>query len=255
MDYILVAGVTLLGAGLTLFSGFGLGTLLMPVFALFFPVESAIAMTAVVHLANNLIKLGFFFRNINWSVVIKFGIPSVFAAFLGAHLLSLLSNLAPVVSYSIGSSEFTITPVKLIVGVLLLLFSVFELSPKLAKLQFDKKFLSLGGALSGFFGGLSGNQGALRSAFLVKANLSKEVFIGTGVVIASFIDITRLSVYSDKLQLVDSNIMLLVVAVASAFLGVFFGNKLVKKVTIHTLQQIVGALLFVFAVLLVAGIL
>lgn len=43
-------------SGLTLFSGFGLGTLLMPAFAVFFPVEVAVAATAVVHLATNRLR-------------------------------------------------------------------------------------------------------------------------------------------------------------------------------------------------------
>ena len=33
---------------------------------------------------------------------------------------------------------------------------------------------------SGFFGGLSGMQGALRSAFLARAGLSKEAFVASG---------------------------------------------------------------------------
>jgi hypothetical protein len=47
----------------------------------------------------------------------------------------------------------------------------------------------VGGILSGFFGGLSGIQGAIRSAFLVKSGLKKEAYIATGVVIACFVDI------------------------------------------------------------------
>ena len=43
---------------LTLFSGFGLGTLLLPAFAFFLPLEVAVASTAVVHAANNLFKVG-----------------------------------------------------------------------------------------------------------------------------------------------------------------------------------------------------
>ena len=53
-----VCVAALLASGLTLFSGFGLGTLLMPVIALFFPLELAIAMTAMVHLSNHLFKIG-----------------------------------------------------------------------------------------------------------------------------------------------------------------------------------------------------
>ena len=43
----LVVGLAAFGASaLTLFSGFGLGTLLLPAFALFFPADLAVAMTA-----------------------------------------------------------------------------------------------------------------------------------------------------------------------------------------------------------------
>jgi len=56
VEWIIVSACALLASMLTLFSGFGLGTLLMPVVALFFPLEVAIALTAVVHLANNVFK-------------------------------------------------------------------------------------------------------------------------------------------------------------------------------------------------------
>lgn len=48
--------------------------------------------------------------------------------------------------------------------------------------------------MSGFFGGLSGNQGAFRSAFLIKAGLSKDAYIATGVVAAVIVDLTRLGI-------------------------------------------------------------
>ncbi|MDP3981751.1 MAG: sulfite exporter TauE/SafE family protein, partial [Chlamydiota bacterium] len=41
--------VALIASGLTLFLGFGLGTILTPVFAIFFPVPVAIGATAIVH--------------------------------------------------------------------------------------------------------------------------------------------------------------------------------------------------------------
>ncbi len=84
MDYIIVCSSALLIALLTLFSGFGLGTLLMPVFAIFFPVEVAVAATAVVHLANNVFKLVLMGRHANWGIVARFAIPAAVAAFGGA---------------------------------------------------------------------------------------------------------------------------------------------------------------------------
>ena len=57
MSYLIICTVALLASALTFFSGFDLGTLLLPAFALFFPIEQAVALTAVVHFLNSLFKL------------------------------------------------------------------------------------------------------------------------------------------------------------------------------------------------------
>ncbi len=56
MKYFVICSSAFLASGLTLFSGFGLGTLLLPVIVLFFPIDLAIALTAVVHALNNFFK-------------------------------------------------------------------------------------------------------------------------------------------------------------------------------------------------------
>lgn len=129
-------------------------------------------------------------------------------------------------------------------------FALFELVPALVNANFNKKYLPLGGLLSGFFGGLSGHQGALRSAFLVKAGLSKESFIATGVLIACFIDITRLAVYYKQINLASGNInyLLLSLATLSAFLGAYLGSKLLKKITIESVKLLVGIFLLIYSV-------
>ena len=76
MEYIVICLASLAVSGLTLFSGFGLGTVLTPVMALFFPIETAVAVTAVVHFANNLFKFGLIARQADWPVVAKFSMPT-----------------------------------------------------------------------------------------------------------------------------------------------------------------------------------
>lgn len=256
MEYIVICIVALLGSGLTLFSGFGLGTILVPVFALFFPIDLAIALTAIVHFLNNIFKLGLLGKFADKKIILQFGLPSVIAAFAGAYLLSLISEAQPLYTYSLGMKSFSIMPVKLLIGLLLIFFALFDIIPRLSNLQFDKKYLFLGGLLSGFFGGLSGNQGALRSAFLMRTNLSKETFIATGVVIACLIDVSRLSIYSEKIFKAGAQIdyLMIIAATLSAFLGAYLGNKLVKKITIKTLQYLVALALMVFGCLLSLGI-
>lgn len=256
MEYILICSVAFLGSGLTLFSGFGLGTLLVPVFGLFFPIEIAIILTAIVHFLNNLFKVSLLGKYADKTTIIRFGIPSVFAALLGAYILTQLNSLSPIATYDFIGKTFSVLPLKLIIGLLLIFFALFDIIPSLANLQFDKKYLPLGGVLSGFFGGLSGNQGALRSAFLIRAHLSKEAYVATGVVIACLIDTTRLFVYSKQLSSIanQSNALLLFVATLSAFGGAYLGNKILKKATIKSVQTIVAVMLIGFGVLLSLGI-
>lgn len=255
-EYIIIAIVSSIGSGLTLFSGFGLGTILVPVFALFFPIDIAIVLTAIVHFLNNIFKLLLLGKSANLKVILYFGIPSVIAAVAGAYVLSMISDIEPIGEYTLLNKTFIISPVKLIIAILIFFFSLVEFIPKFKKQEIDIKYLPVGGFLSGFFGGLSGNQGALRTMFLVKTNLSKESFIATGIVLACLIDVSRLTVYSGQIMLhiETSHYPLLVLATLSAFLGAFLGNKLLKKVTISFVQNIVVVMLILFSCLLGLGI-
>jgi uncharacterized membrane protein YfcA len=131
------------------------------------------------------------------------------------------------------------------------------LIPYFKKLQFNKDKLPLGGVLSGFFGGLSGNQGALRSAFLIKSGLSKEAFIGTAVVVSTFVDFTRLGVYATRVSSsgLTDNLTLVIIGTLAAIAGAFLGNKLLKKVTIDSIQVIVAIMLILISIGLGAGLL
>jgi uncharacterized membrane protein YfcA len=255
-EIIIICIVAFLTSILTFFSGFGLGTILMPVFALFFPVDVAIALTGVVHFSNNLFKMALVGKHTNKQVLLRFGIPAIFASFGGAWLLMQISGSQPLFSYHLGERLFEVTPVKLVIAILLLFFSLFEVIPSFQKIQFGKNKLILGGILSGFFGGLAGIQGALRSAFLIKAGLSKEAYIATGVVIASLVDITRLTVYAERFTTsgLHENVGLIVSAVASAVLGTVIGKKLLKKITLQLVQVFVAALLVIISIALGIGL-
>ncbi|AXP82894.1 Sulfite exporter TauE/SafE [Mariniflexile rhizosphaerae] len=256
MDIVVISLVAFFVAILTFFSGFGLGTILTPVFMIFFPVELAIALTGVVHFFNNIFKLFLVGRNANKDVLLRFGIPAVVAAIAGSWILLNITNLQPLFAYDAFGKHFEVYPVKFIISILLIIFASIDLIPYFNNLQFGKDKLPIGGALSGFFGGLSGNQGAMRSAFLIKAGLSKEAFIGTAVVVSTFVDFTRLSVYATrftKTGLTD-NLTLVICATLAGIAGSFLGNKLLKKVTLHFLQVTVAIMLIMISLALGAGL-
>ena len=257
MSLLVIALVAAGASALTFFSGFGLGTLLMPAFALFYPIELAVASTAVVHFLNGLFKLTLVGGHADRRIVLLFGLPALAAAFVGAKLLLTLVDLPPLGSYDFMGRLVTVQPAKAAVGVMLMAFTLLELSPRFASVSFPPKWLPVGGVLSGFFGGVSGMQGALRSAFLIRAGLSKDAFIGTGVVIACLIDVARLVEYVPNLmgRWAELDYLTLTVAVLAAFGGAMAGNRYLKKMTLERLQRIVAVMLLLVAIGLVAGVL
>jgi len=129
LELVIIGLAAIITSGLTLFSGFGLGTILMPVFALYFPVPVAIAATAVVHLANNLFKFALMAKQADWKTVAQFGIPAMLAAIIGAYLLTLFDLMPVLASYSIAGKVFQVTAVKAVIGCVIVVFAALELSP------------------------------------------------------------------------------------------------------------------------------
>jgi len=235
---------------------------MLPVFALFFPIEMAVVATALVHGANNLFKVTMLGRFADREVVLKFGVTAVLAAAAGALSLGWLTELGARMSIEVNDSVVSqLTPVKLIIGLLMIGFALFELLPTFRKLQFDRKYLPLGGLLSGFFGGLSGHQGALRSAFLAKSGLSTDRFVGSNAVIGFLVDLTRVSVYVALFSRAGRELdgmtiwPLVITGSMAAFLGVLIGKRYLHKVTMSSVQTLVGVLLFAVGIALVTGIL
>jgi uncharacterized protein len=256
MTVVFLCAATLLASGLTLFSGFGLGTIMTPVFAVFFPMSVAVAMTAIVHFAGNLLKLALFWRDADARTVVRFGLPAMAASFAGAAALLWLTGLAPLAVYELAGRQHQIEPVKLTVALLMAGFSLLEFFPARKGQTVSPRLLPLGGLLSGFFGGLSGHQGAFRGAFLLACGLSKESYVATGVVIACLVDATRLTLYAGLIadQAASGSLSLVAAATLSAFAGVFAGRGLLRKVTIRFVRLTVGVMLLGLALALGSGI-
>jgi len=240
--FLIVAGASALAAFLTFFSGFGLGTLLMPVFALFLPVTTAIAATAVVHLLNSIFKFILVFSKTKWTLVWGFGLPALLAALGGALILKWAAADTALLNR--------------MVGVFLILFVWAEGSKQFSKISFDssnKFLLALGGVLSGFMGGLTGQQGALRALFLVKSGLSKEAYIATNAAITLMVDLARLFIYTQWMKFSVFYHPLVLSGVIFAFLGSFIGSRFIEKVTWDWMHRVVAVFLTLIGIYLILG--
>lgn len=248
--------ITAFGASLlTFYSGFGLGTLLLPVFGLYYEMADAVVLTSFVHLFNNSYKWVLVRKSAQMDLALKFAIAAIPAAFLGSWCIGWLEITGPDLDfrYAIADRQFQTDVVNIVLGVLMLAFALIELLPALRKLSFAPKWIYFGGALSGFFGGMSGHQGALRSAFLMQLNLSREAFVATGVMIALCIDLTRIPGYLFSMGNYPLPWSTILAASLSAALGSWLGNRFLKKARIEWLRNFVAAFLLVMAVVVALG--
>lgn len=256
MDNIIILMAAFLFSGLTFFSGFGLATVLTPVFILFFPVPISIGLTAIVHLLNNLFKLLLVGKRGNNEVLLKFGLPALIGAVFGGFALLTIARESFIINYRFLNQHFHVELVNLIMGMLILFFAILEIIPQSNKISLNKNLLPFGGFLSGFFGGLSGHQGVFRSVFLLKCNLSKEQFIATGILIACMVDIVRISIYG--LNFLDAKIIselpLLTLTVLFAFMGSYLASRYMQKVTINLIKTIITTLLVIISIGLITGL-
>lgn len=224
-----------LSAALTLMTGFGLGTILTPAFLIFYDVKIAILIVAVVHLSNNLLKISLFSRHISIDILKRFGILTLIGAFIGAFLQGKMDS----------------SVVKVLLGLSLIFLGLKEAMGFGEKLRIPKKIDFIGGFLSGLLGGFVGNQGAIRSAYLLNYNIPKETFVATAAIIASVVDITRIPVYifSNRDALSD-NLFLLLITTASAFAGTFAGKRFLKKISLKTFKIYIAVTIIIIGVLL-----
>ncbi|OGW58043.1 MAG: hypothetical protein A2Z09_03965, partial [Nitrospirae bacterium RBG_16_43_8] len=209
--------------------------ILTSVFLIFYDVKIAILIVAVVHLANNLLKISLFSKNISTDILKRFGFLTLVGAFIGAFFQ--------------GRMDSSI--VKVILGVALVFLGLKEAVGFGEKIRLPQKIDFIGGFFSGLLGGFVGNQGAIRSAYLLNYNIPKETFVATAAIIASVVDITRIPVYifSNKDVLTDNAILLLVTTV-SALAGTFAGKSFLKKISLKTFKLFVAAAIVIIGALL-----
>jgi uncharacterized protein len=241
---------------LTFFSGFGLGTILTPVFYFVFnDLVLAIAATAIVHFLNNVFKFTLMQKKVDWKIALPFGLASIPAAVAGAWLLGTFDDRV-LFAWNFINGAHEVYLMNFIFGVLLIFFSLMEIVPRL-NFSFDHSKLWVGGLISGFFGGLSGHQGALRTAFLSRYKLDKEVFIATGIVIALAVDIARTGIYfyDTDITIIRQRWELVTFALLAALAGAITGKYFLKKLNSQALTIIIAVSMFIFGIALAMGFL
>src|SRR5215467_11703309 len=176
---IIVLLAAILAGGVAAISGFGIGSLLTPLLALSYGTKLAVAAVSVPHIIATAARFLGLHKHIDRKIFLNFGILSAVGGLLGALLNSRANSPA----------------LTLVFGCLLLLAALSGLTGWLERLHLGRSAAWIAGALSGFFGGLVGNKGGIRTAALLSFGMQKEAMVATATAVALIVDGARMPVY------------------------------------------------------------
>jgi len=213
---------TFFAAALTVPAGFGLATMITPVVFLWLEPHEAVAVVGIVHGSHNAWKLKVLRQSVDYEAVKRYGWAMVVGALIGAAL----------------NTAVKADPLLLIVGIALVMLPLLSISEKWTNYRLPEAEDRIGGFGSGFFGGLTGHQGALRAMFLQKRLPDKSEYAATAAVLALVVDVTRVPVYValEGWQILDAGWLILGLVLA-AVLGVQLGKRWLKKWKSDTIRN------------------
>ncbi|HEX4780386.1 MAG TPA: sulfite exporter TauE/SafE family protein [Usitatibacter sp.] len=233
-----VALVAVLAGVVAAVSGFGIGSLLTPAFALQFGTKAAVAAVAIPHLAGTLQRYWILRRHVDRRVLLAFGLTSAAGGLAGALAHAWLSSRGLAVVF----------------GVLLILAATAEATGWMAKVRWGRRAAWIAGALSGAFGGLVGNQGSIRSAAMLGFDVPKESFVATATAIGLFVDAARLPVYlATQWQDIVDQWPLVACATAGVCIGTAIGSRVLERIPRNVFRRIVALLLFALGIYMLAA--
>ena len=228
MFEVIVALASTAAGAVAAVAGFGIGSILTPLFALQFGTKLAVAAVSIPHVLATLVRLWLLRREVDRQVLLTFGVVSAAGGLTGAILQSSVSNPA----------------LSVIFAALLLFAGITEFLGLTHQLRFGRITVMIAGAISGLLGGLVGNQGGIRSAALLAFDLNPRAFVATATSIALLVDIARLPVYLIMRGAELPEILGLIgLASAAAVIGTLFGEQWLRRVTQVLFRRLVALLI------------
>jgi len=234
----LVFVVAVVAGAVAAVAGFGIGSLLTPLLALPVGTKLAVTLVSIPHAAATALRLWRLRRFVDWRVFRGFGLASAAGGLAGALLHARASS--PALSVTLGA--------------LLVFAGVSSFTHLAERVRLRGAAALVAGVLSGFFGGLVGNQGGIRSAALLGLDLSRDAFVATATAAALVVDVARVGFYvaSDAGALARFA-PLLIVACAGALFGTIAGEGVLRRIPEAVFRRVVAATLIVLGVALIAS--
>lgn len=166
-------------------------------------------------------------------MLVNFGILSAAGGLAGALLHAVASNPA----------------LTLVLAGLLIFAGLTGLTGYAQRMRFGPKMAWVAGGVSGFLGGLVGNQGGIRAAALLGFGLDRHAFVATATAIGLAVDAVRIPVYGattgrEMLSMMGT----IVLSTIGVLAGTFFGTSILRRLREEVLQRIVSSIILALGV-------
>jgi len=237
LHWLVIAAVSILAGAVGAVSGFGVGSLLTPLLMLSMPIADAVAILAIPHALATAIRWLRLRADVHRPTFRQFGITSAAGGLVGATLQSQLAS--PILT--------------IVLGVLLAVAGITELARRRIPLPQTPFWRSLGGVISGVFGGLVGNQGGIRAAALLGFRLNPRQLVATATASALLVDAARVPIYFLSAGgVIASAVRLWIAASVGVTIGTFIGVPVLGRTPEHIYRCVIGALLLMLGLSLLA---
>ena len=227
--------ISFFGEAFGTITGLGNATFFVPALSYFTDFSKVLGIVAFLHVFSNITRMTFFWKNISREVFIKFGISNIILVSIGALFTRFISaNI-----------------IEMTLGILLILFSFYELFFKHFKFPQSTGFEAVSGGVAGFLGGIAGTSGPFRSFVLINMGLSKEVYIATSVAVDFIGDVLRLFIYISNGFVNQNTLALLPGVFIASLIGAFVGKKMLETIPSKVFVKVVICTLLILGVSLV----
>jgi len=233
----LLALVAIAAALIAAIAGFGIGSLLTPTLAVYYPAKLAVAAVSIPHLAATGYRLWLIRDHIDYKLLRSFGAMSAVGGLLGA----------------LANQWFASRALEIVLAALLLFVGVGGFFGWTKRMRFHGVWAWAAGGVSGFLGGLVGNQGGLRAGSMMGLGVSRDAFVATATATGIIVDGARMPVYLigqwDELAKLWPQIGMMTVGVV---VGTYAGMAVLKRIPEQRFLQVVSVLLVGLGVWLIA---
>ena len=225
--------IAVVAGAIAAISGFGIGSLLTPLLAIPYGTKLAVAMVSIPHLVGTAARFIPLRKQVDRRIFLNFGILSAAGGLLGALLNARAGSPA----------------LGMVFGCLLIFAGASGLTGFIDHMHFGRAVAWAAGGLSGFFGGLVGNQGGIRSAALLGFDIRKEALVATATAIALIVDGARMPVYlAVEPRQILSVWPTLVAAILGVLLGTFWGVRALRRIEETSFRKLLFSLILVLGV-------